>query len=211
MTAGRTIALGGVASACRGAEASAELRLTGELLAGRNPAPTRSPAEESGPAGWHPERDVVSISSEMELKASQNPRPDERTVLDALGVRGRRRDLIAVLREGLPSSAFQRAANRAGLTREELIRALRVGRASLFRRLASKRQLAPDDSQKLVRLARATLLAEHVLEGSAQARAWLRGPVPALGGERPVDLLDTDEGGRAVEETLLRMEYGFFA
>jgi putative toxin-antitoxin system antitoxin component (TIGR02293 family) len=147
----------------------------------------------------------------MATKPSLNPRPDERMVLDALGVRGGRGDLIAVLREGLPSSAFQRAADRAGLTREELIRALRVGRASIFRRLASKQHLAPDDSQKLVRLARASLLAEHVLEGPVQARAWLREPVPALGGERPVDLLDTDEGARAVEEALLRIEFGFFA
>ncbi len=147
----------------------------------------------------------------MDIEPSLNPRPDERNVLDALGIRSSSRDLIAVLREGLPSSAFKRAADRAGLTREELIRALRVGRASIFRRLASRQHLAPDDSQKLVRLARVTLLAEHVLEAPARARAWLREPVPALGGERPVDLLDTDEGARAVEEALLRIEYGFFA
>jgi len=140
-----------------------------------------------------------------------NSRPDEQTVLDVLGIRKGRRDLIALLREGLPSSALQRAADRAGLTREEVIRALRVGRASVFRRLASKRPLAPDDSQKIVRLARATLLAEHVLESAERGQAWLRETVPALGGVRPIDLLDTDEGARAVEETLLRLEYGFFA
>jgi putative toxin-antitoxin system antitoxin component (TIGR02293 family) len=178
----------------------------------------RTQVERGEPWRWRPDWDAVSISDEMrerqtvaELKAPPNPRPDERMVLEALGVRDGHRDLISVVREGLPSSAFRRAADRAGLTREELIRALRVGRASIFRRLASKQQLAPDDSQKLVRLARATLLAEHVLEGAAQARAWLREPVPALGGERPVDLLDTDEGARAVEEILLRIEYGFFA
>lgn len=147
----------------------------------------------------------------LQLKPPANPRPDERSVLHALGVRVGRRDLIGVLREGLPPSALQRAADRAGLSREEVIRALRVGRASIFRRLSSRKPLDPDDSQKLVRLARATLLAEHVLESAARARAWLQEPVPALGGERPVDLLDTDEGARAVEETLLRLEFGFFA
>ena len=144
-------------------------------------------------------------------KPAPNPRPDERRVLHALGVRVGALDLIGVVREGLPPSALQRAADRAGLSREETIRALRVGRASIFRRLASGKPLAPDDSQKLVRLTRATLLAEHVLESPARARAWLQEPVPALGGRRPVDLLDTDEGARSVEETLLRLEYGFFA
>ena len=153
----------------------------------------------------------MTTTRAVQPKPAPNPRPDERSVLHALGVRAAEGDLIGVVREGLPPSALQRAADRVGLSREEVIRALRVGRASIFRRLASRKPLDPDDSQKLVRLARATLLAEHVLEGPARARAWLREPVPVLGGERPVDLLDTDEGARSVEEALLRLEYGFFA
>jgi uncharacterized protein (DUF2384 family) len=40
---------------------------------------------------------------------------------------------------------------------------------------------------------------------------WLREPVPALGGERPVDLLDTMEGQALVSETLARMQSGSYA
>ena len=40
---------------------------------------------------------------------------------------------------------------------------------------------------------------------------WLREPVAALGGERPIDLLDTMEGQALVSATLARMESGAYA
>jgi putative toxin-antitoxin system antitoxin component (TIGR02293 family) len=149
----------------------------------------------------------------MTAPAVRDIRPDDRKVLKVLGLRRGvgSLDLVEALRRGLPSSAFGRVADLAGVSREEAIRVLRIGRASVFRKVASKRPLAPDESQKVARLARITLLAEYVLEDPQRGRAWLTEPVPALGGQRPIELLDTDEGARTVEETLLRLEYGILA
>lgn len=153
---------------------------------------------------------------EPDAASPLDARPDERDVLRVLGLRPRATEevwqgLVEAVREGLPASAFSRVVREAGLSQEEAMRSLRLPRASIFRKLAAKQRLAPEESQKLARLARVVLLAEHVLEDAAKGREWLRTPIPALGGAQPVDMLDTDEGARMVEEELLRIEYGFFA
>lgn len=154
----------------------------------------------------------------MDTKATApvDARPDERDVLRVLGLKPRVSEevwhgLVEAVREGLPASAFSRVIREAGLSQEEAMRSLRLPRASIFRKLSAKQRLAPEESQKIARLARVVLLAEHVLEDTAKGREWLRTSIPALGGVRPVDMLDTDEGARMVEEELLRIEYGFFA
>ena len=40
---------------------------------------------------------------------------------------------------------------------------------------------------------------------------WLRTPVPALGGTRPIDLIDTMEGQALVSQVLTRMQSGAYA
>jgi uncharacterized protein (DUF2384 family) len=45
----------------------------------------------------------------------------------------------------------------------------------------------------------------------AKARLWLLAPNRALGGEVPLQMLDTDIGARQVEEVLLRLSYGVFS
>lgn len=42
-------------------------------------------------------------------------------------------------------------------------------------------------------------------------RQWIRQPIPALGGQRPVDLMETEEGLERVRRTLLQMQAGTFA
>lgn len=43
------------------------------------------------------------------------------------------------------------------------------------------------------------------------AREWLHAPVPALVGERPVDLFDTFEGRQWVRQVLRKIEHGEFS
>lgn len=40
--------------------------------------------------------------------------------------------------------------------------------------------------------------------------AWLQAPVPALNWQRPVDLLATEDGRRAVQDVLAAMESGAY-
>jgi uncharacterized protein (DUF2384 family) len=54
-------------------------------------------------------------------------------------------------------------------------------------------------------------LASTILGGIKKARVWLVRENRALGGQTPLSLLDTEIGGRQVEETLFQLNHGIFA
>jgi putative toxin-antitoxin system antitoxin component (TIGR02293 family) len=62
-----------------------------------------------------------------------------------------------------------------------------------------------------LRVARVFLAANEVLGGEDEAREWLGEPVMALGGKRPVDLLDTDVGAHEVVNLLNCIKWGVYA
>ena len=60
-------------------------------------------------------------------------------------------------------------------------------------------------------MARLIAVAEETFGSQEKANIWLRRPTTALGGEAPLDLLDTDEGARQVETLLGRIAHGIAA
>jgi putative toxin-antitoxin system antitoxin component (TIGR02293 family) len=68
-------------------------------------------------------------------------------------------------------------------------------------------------SKSAVSLARASIeaLACDVLGGRDKASRWLDTPNKALGGRKPLDLLDTELGVREVEEILGRIDCGVYS
>jgi putative toxin-antitoxin system antitoxin component (TIGR02293 family) len=60
-------------------------------------------------------------------------------------------------------------------------------------------------------MARVYANAIEMLGGEEIAIQWLGTPNRALGGERPLDLLDTDTGVRMVEDILGRIAYGVYS
>ena len=67
------------------------------------------------------------------------------------------------------------------------------------------------ESDRAVRLARVDTHAVEMLGEASTAAGWLNTPNRALGGEKPLDLLDTDVGARMVENVLGRIAYGVYS
>lgn len=65
-----------------------------------------------------------------------------------------------------------------------------------------------DESERLVRIGLLVLRAVEVLETLENARAWLTGPVRALGGQVPLHYASVEPGAREVERLLGRLEHG---
>jgi putative toxin-antitoxin system antitoxin component (TIGR02293 family) len=51
----------------------------------------------------------------------------------------------------------------------------------------------------------------ELLEGREKALRWLAMPNKALGGKKPLDLLDTELGAKQVEQILGRIESGVYS
>ena len=116
---------------------------------------------------------------------------------------------VAQVRQGLPISTVQSVLDQGMLTLAELDQLVLPRKTLAHRRKLGR--LTPEQSDRLVRVAR--LLAEAAATfGTAQrAGTWLRRPTTALAGQAPLSLLDTDAGARAVETLLGRIAHGIAA
>jgi putative toxin-antitoxin system antitoxin component (TIGR02293 family) len=98
---------------------------------------------------------------------------------------------------------------------EKLLRLDEVHRmipASTFaRKLREGRKLSREEADQVARLLRIKGYAREVFEDTGVAEAWLSEANPALGNRVPADLLLTDEGTRAVETVLRRIDYGDYS
>ena len=117
------------------------------------------------------------------------------------------KDLRSAIREGFPQKVVGSVMNSAGLTLKELSATLDLSPRSLQRRRHEGR-LARYESDRLYRLARIVALAKRYIGDEATATRWLKRPNRALGGNIPLELIDTELGARAVENVLGRIAFG---
>jgi putative toxin-antitoxin system antitoxin component (TIGR02293 family) len=117
------------------------------------------------------------------------------------------RDLRERIKGGLPYRSLETLRERLRLSLPEAAAVLHVPLRTLARRRTEKK-LAVDESDRLYRLARIAAHAVSVLGSEDKVAAWLRRPNRGLGGETPIQVLDTDLGARQVEDVLGRIEHG---
>jgi putative toxin-antitoxin system antitoxin component (TIGR02293 family) len=118
-------------------------------------------------------------------------------------------DLALAVESGLPIEAADALVEGGVLTSDELYN-LVIPRRTLSHRRTRASALTVAESDRLVRIARAAALAEETLGSPEKAARWLRRSNGSLGHARPLDLLVTDQGARAVETTLERLAHGVF-
>lgn len=118
-------------------------------------------------------------------------------------------DLAQVVEKGLPTRAVD-VAVKGGILGQEDVYHFVVSKRTLQRRRDRKR-LSLEESDKLTRVIRVIARAEATLGDPSKAERWVREPNRALGGRRPLDLLTSDVGARAVEKVLGRIEHGIYS
>lgn len=118
-------------------------------------------------------------------------------------------DYMELVRRGLPYNAFRCVASELTLSFKDVQTTLQLSSRSLHRRKAAR--LSQVESERIMRLARIAARARHVLGGRATALDWLTTPNRSLGGEPPLQLLDTDLGAERVLEVLGRIEFGVYS
>ena len=119
--------------------------------------------------------------------------------------------LATIVRQGLPSKAADRIAEYYGLSRKQVSDLIGVSVRTLERHQKDNKLLNPLQSDRLLRYAHIAARAEEIFEDVQVAKNWLRRPNQALGGEMPLNLLDTETGVNQVEDVLTRIEYGVYS
>jgi len=120
-------------------------------------------------------------------------------------------DLAALVRKGLPANSVKVLAEKLDIGNTALSQKLGIPQRTLTRRLSLRSRLTATESDRMVRLARVFANAVEMIGDEEKAVEWLQTPNRALGGERPLDQLDTDVGAREVEDLLGRIAYGVYS
>ena len=122
----------------------------------------------------------------------------------------RTHDLIQKVQKGLLFNAFEALASQSGIPPTELVSVLAIPHRTFARRKSSGRFL-PDESERLLRIARIFEQALELFEGDASAAAkWLRTPRKALGNRKPLEFSATELGAREVEALMGQLVHGVF-
>lgn len=136
------------------------------------------------------------------------PTPESRSALDRLLVR---EGAVALVRNGLPFSTLDEVAAAAGVGRLALARVIDLSPTTLARR-RNAGVLTPEESDRLVRVARLVALVHDMMLGDGKAaRWWLGEPHELLDGESPLQRASTEAGGRDVEDLIGRIRHGVFS
>lgn len=119
--------------------------------------------------------------------------------------------LISATRNGLPYKSFKNAQDFMPFSTQEWADILHISIRSIDRLKKERKKLSSSQSEKLIEI---TLLYDYgmdVFGSSEKFSMWLNRVNMALGGVKPKSLLDTNQGIKAIETVLSRIEYGVLA
>jgi len=117
-------------------------------------------------------------------------------------------EAVKLVTAGLPVSAIARFQKTSGLTLDRIKQVIHISEGSFARRKQTGR-LSQEESERLLRLSRIYEQTVALYDrDTAGALEWLETPIPALGDQRPLDLLETEPGAREVEDVIGRISHG---
>jgi putative toxin-antitoxin system antitoxin component (TIGR02293 family) len=126
---------------------------------------------------------------------------------------------VRLIKAGVAPGAVGEIAEAMGAAQDAVVRELGIPKSTWARKRARHTPLEESASEKVIGLA--TLIGQVealVAEQGAPAgfdaarwfREWMKQPVPALGGRKPVELLDTREGQQIVSGLLDAIRAGAY-
>lgn len=108
----------------------------------------------------------------------------------SIGVQaGKVEDLIVTLKKGLPVSSLNKLCKHMGVSESRLATTVNIAQRTLTRR-KSEGRFRPDESERVLRLARLFERAVEVMGSEQNAQKWFQSPVKGLG-EKPLWNLPT--------------------
>ena len=127
---------------------------------------------------------------------------------------------IGMIKRGIPAAEAKQLFARWNISQGDGFKALNLSPATVNKKAKQDDRLSQDESERVVGFARLAGKVAAMIEESGAGREfdvpdwlsrWLREPLPALGGARPAELLDTMEGQGLVMSMLAKMRSGAYA
>ena len=134
-------------------------------------------------------------------------------VFRRLGLLKDRAKLVQLIQRGFSVTVIEKLADELQVQQQTLLNITRIAPATLSRRRKSTSGLlSSDESDRVYRIAAAYRSALQLFEGDAEsARRWIKEPAKALGGDTPLEHLNTEAGAAEVRDLIGRIEHGVYS
>jgi putative toxin-antitoxin system antitoxin component (TIGR02293 family) len=122
---------------------------------------------------------------------------------------------VNLVKKGVPAQTVDVMAKRMAMPKERLVGTLGLARATVDRKARENKPLSTEDSSRVLGMARLVGQVQVIVEESGNpdgfdaagwVARWLERPLPALGGQRPAELMDTPDGQSLVSDLVARMQ-----
>ena len=127
---------------------------------------------------------------------------------------------IEMIKRGIPAAEAKRIFADLAIGQGAALKALNIAPATINKKAKLDQRLSLGESERVIGVAKLigqllALIQESSdvagFDAIAWMSRWLRDPLPALGGIRPIDLMDTMEGQVLVSTTLAQLQSGTYA
>lgn len=127
---------------------------------------------------------------------------------------------IRIVKHGMPARTVEAIAKRMAVPKERLVATLGLARATVDRKARDNKPLSTDDSARVLGMARLVGQVQEIVaesgdpvgfDAASWVAQWLQSPLPALGGKRPAEFMDTADGQSLVSTMVARMQTGAYA
>ena len=117
-------------------------------------------------------------------------------------------DIDSLIKKGIPFKATNQVRIKLRLSLPKFVALVKISESGWARARRTNKRLSTVVSDRVYRVARIFSIATQVLEDEDEARKWLSEKQVGLGGNLPLDLMQTEAGAKEVEDLLWRIEYG---
>ena len=115
---------------------------------------------------------------------------------------------IDAIRRGVAARVVDDMVEYLDVPKSVIFGLLHTPESTAHKLIKDNRRLDSAASERVVRVADITRMAEATFGGRAAASQWLKTPNLALGGATPLSMLDTEPGAGEVRRVLLSIDYG---
>jgi putative toxin-antitoxin system antitoxin component (TIGR02293 family) len=116
---------------------------------------------------------------------------------------------MGLIRIGLKTTVIESFLDQEDFLVKDVLERLHIPSSTYFSKKKNHQPLDSYTTEKFIRLISILTIASDIL-GKTEAKNWLYTPIPALGKQVPINLLDTEVGHRLVEQALLHIKHGMY-
>jgi putative toxin-antitoxin system antitoxin component (TIGR02293 family) len=129
-------------------------------------------------------------------------------------------DRVKIVKLGVPASYVVVLTNRMAIPKEKFYGTIGLARATVDRKVRRGQRLNQDESERVMGVARLVGQAQSLVQDSGMPEnfdaarwvsSWLDRPLPALGGKRPGEFMDTADGRSLVADLLAQQQSSAYA